>query len=170
MKYLLGVLLAVVACAAPDPVAPKVPEKPSLYAADGWRPEQVPVLQSAVIVEVGSGDYVNWNLVRLTWQDNAVGEAGTVAGYSADNTWLFVTMNAQAPYGDESGADTGVRTVDFYAPKTANQVQLMAWWQPDPADPDHQSPTTGYGNKVGITDPNNVLAATTVKRKGKPPR
>jgi len=158
---LISTCALLVACSAPDPIAPRLPAHPNLSTL--FRADQVPVIQSAAVVESLAGDYVDWNLVRITFEDHALGEIVTVAGYS-DSTgrWMFVTMSAASPYGAADDT-TGTRSVDFYAPKTAAFVQLASYWAPDPADPNQARPTTGNSARVAI-DP---LVTTLVKRRGK---
>ena len=113
-------LAAALAACSPDAptAAPPQPQAPALAVLTA----QTPVILSAAVV----GSQKGWNLVSVTWQDAAVGETWTIAGYSdSAGQWMFVTQAASA---DAYGAGTGTRTVEFLAPKKARYVQLMAKW------------------------------------------
>jgi len=139
MKTTLALALSVAAfTAACDVTSPsQEPTAVAPRALASIRASETPVAVSATIV----GKKRGFNIVSIVWQDTAIDEDGTTAGFSAaSGQWLFFTEDASA---SGYGAGTGTRTVEFYAPKDAASVQLLAHWA--------SGDVTPYSTAVAIT-------------------
>ena len=149
MRKVLLLLPLLVACSdrASNPTAPTMPKAPSLtWVFDTPRPTMV----SAEIVGTDGPDY---NIVRLTWNDNTDDESWS-AFYFTSPTEFAMVLNAAGVAG------TGVRTVDLPVPTSFNAVAVGAAWAND-----GNTLRTPYSASVPITEA--ATLTTAAKRKGK---